>query len=154
MKTTVSVDGLRELDAALSDLPKATGKNVMRRALRKVAEPIAADMKSMAPVDEGDLRDGIGVGTKLTRRQASQHRKMFRDDKASVEMFVGAGAHPQAHLREFGGDGNAPHPFARPAWDRHKGQAVDTIKAELWGEIDKAAKRLARKAARLAKKGG
>ncbi len=154
MKTTVKIDGLRELDSALADLPRATGKNVLRRTLRKVAEPMAAQMKALAPVDEGDLRDGIGVGTRLTRRQRSLHRKMFKDDKASVEMFVGAGGHPQAHLREFGGDGNPPQPFGRPTWDQHKGQLVDKIGSEMMTEIDKAAKRLARKTARLAAKGG
>jgi HK97 gp10 family phage protein len=154
MATTVRVDGLRELDAALGELPKATAKNTMRRVLRKVAEPMAADMKAMAPVDEGDLRDGIGVGTKLTRRQSAMHRKMFGSDKASVEMFVGAGGHPQAHLREFGSDGHAPKPFARPAWDAHQRPMLESIKADLWAEIAKAAARQARKTARLAAKGG
>ena len=153
MRTTVKVEGLRELDAALGELPKATGKNVLRRVLRKRAEPLANQMRDMAPVDEGHLRDSIGIGTRLTRRQQSLHRKMFRDDRASVEMFVGAGGVPQAHLREFGGDSAAPHPFARPAWDANKGPILDGLSADLWDEIQKAATRLARRQARLAAKG-
>lgn len=151
MRTKVRVEGLRELDKALGELPKATGKNVLRRVLRKAAEPMAADMKAKAPVDEGHLVASIGVGTRLTRRQASLHRKMFRNDRASVEMFVGAGGLPQAHLREFGGDDAPPHPFVRPAWDGHKMGTLDTIKDELGGEITKAAKRLARKRSKAAK---
>jgi HK97 gp10 family phage protein len=153
VKTTIRIEGLRELDAALGQLPKATGKNVLRRVLRKRVAPMAEQMKSLAPADEGDLKRGIGVGTRLTRRQASLHRKMFRNDRASVEMFAGAGGHPQAHLREWGSDGHPPHPFARPAWDAHQKPILEGIKDDLWREIDLAAQRLARKAARLAKKG-
>lgn len=151
--TKVRIDGLREVDAALKDLPKSVGKNVLRRVLRKIAAPIAAEMKSAAPVDQGALRDSIGVGGKLTRRQQGLHRRMFRDDRASVEMFVGAGGLPQAHLREFGVAGTPAHPFARPAWDGNKDTALSTIKSDLWSEIEKAAKRAARKVARLAAKG-
>lgn len=153
MKTTIRIEGLRELDQALGQLPKATGKNVLRRVLRRRAAPMAEQMKALAPVDEGDLKRGIGVGTRLTRRQASLHRKMFKDDRASVEMFVGAGGHPQAHLREWGSDGHPPHPFARPAWDQHQMPILEGIKDDLWREIEQAARRIARKAARLAKKG-
>lgn len=153
MKTTIHIEGLRELDEALGKLPMATGKNVLRRVLRRRATPMAEKMKALAPEDEGDLKRGIGVGTRLTRRQASLHRKMFADDRASVEMFVGAGGHPQAHLREWGSDGHPPHPFARPSWDAHQKQILEGIKDDLWREIDMAARRLARKAARLAKKG-
>ncbi|MEW9808596.1 HK97-gp10 family putative phage morphogenesis protein [Mesorhizobium sp. ZMM04-5] len=153
MKTTVHVEGLRELDEALGELPKATGKAVLRRVLKKAAQPIADDAKAKAPVLSGALQISIGVGTKLTRRQSRLHRKMFTDDRASVEMFVGAGGLPQAHLREFGGDDAPPHPFMRPAWDAGKAGVLESIKADLGDEIMKAAKRLARKAARNAAKG-
>jgi HK97 gp10 family phage protein len=149
----VTIEGLKEVDEALKDLPKAVGKNILRRVLRKIAQPMADDMKAAAPVDEGALRNSIGVGTKLTKRQSSLHRRMFRDDRASVEMFVGAGGLPQAHLREFGGDNAPAHPFARPAWDGNKDKALATIKNDLWAEIEKAAARAARKAARLAARG-
>lgn len=153
MKTTIKIEGLREVDAALGELSRATGKNVLRRVLRRRAMPLAATMKALAPVDKSNLKNGIGIGTRLTRRQASLHRKMFRDDRASVEMFVGAGGHPQAHLREWGSDGHPPHPFARPAWDQHQKPILEGIKDDLWREIEQAARRLARKTARLAKKG-
>jgi HK97 gp10 family phage protein len=146
----VKIEGLRELDQALGELPKATGKNVLRRVLRKAAQPIAEQARSLAPVLTHQLERSIGVGTKLTRRQRSLHRKMFRSDKASVEMFVGAGGVPQAHLREFGADGNPPRPFLRPAWDSNKMSALAQIRTDLAVEIDKSAKRLARKRARNA----
>lgn len=148
MAVRVKVEGLRELDRALAELPKATGKNVLRRVLRKAATPMADSMRAKAPVDEGALRASIGVGTKLTRRQASQHRKMFKSDKASVELFVGAGGLPQAITQEFGTFKEPPQAFARPAWDAHRYQVLDVVAADLGEEIAKAAKRVARKLAK------
>jgi HK97 gp10 family phage protein len=152
MATKVTVSGLREFDRALGELPKATGKAVLRRALLKAGKPMAEDMRAKAPDDPltggNDLRSSIAVGTKLSPRQARLHRRMFRDDRASAEVFVGAGPIPHAHLQEFGTVNHGPQPFARPAWDAGKGRALDTIGRELGGEITKAAARLARKRAK------
>jgi HK97 gp10 family phage protein len=151
-RETVKIHGLRELEAALADLPTATGKNVLRRVLNARAQPIADAASSMAPDDPAtgghDLRSSIGVSTKLSPRQKGLHRKMFKDDKAAVEMFVGAGPLPQAHLQEFGTVHHGPQPFMRPAWDEGQGQLLDGIAADLWSEIDKAAKRVAKKRAK------
>lgn len=155
MRTVVKVEGLKELDKALAELPKATGKAVLRRVMKSAAQPMAETAERLAPRDEGTLALSIGVSTKLTKRQRAQHRKMFRNDRASVEMFVGAGGLPQAHIQEFGAENNqTPQPFMRPAWDQHKDQILDDISRSLGDEIAKAAMRLARKAARLAAKGG
>lgn len=154
MATVTKVEGLKELEAALHRLPASVGKRMLRAALRKMGQPIADDAASKAPRDDGTLQRSIGVGSRLTRRQRSQHRRMFRDDRASAEVFVGAGGLPQAHMSEFGTFKDPAQPFLRPAWDSHKGQLVDQMKAELWAAIDKRAAREARKAARLAKKMG
>lgn len=153
-RTTVRVEGLRELDRALGQLPKATAKNVLRRIGRKALEPVAKDAASRAPVDDGQLRDSIGVGTRLTRRQAALHRRSTRQaGKSFIEIFAGAGGVPQAHLREFGGDGAPPSPYMRPAWDGNKAGVLETIKRDLGAEITKAAARLAKRAARRAARG-
>lgn len=152
--TRVKVDGLKELDAALGELPKTTGKAVLRRVLKKAAQPVADAAERLAPRDDGTLAASIGVSTKLTTRQKREHRKMFKSDKASVEMFVGAGKLPQAHIQEFGSETIVtPQPFMRPAWDGNKMAVLEAIKNDLGGEIMKAAQRLARKAAREAAKG-
>lgn len=154
MATTTRVEGLRELEKALGNLPKAVGKRFLRNALKEMAKPIADDYRSQAPRDEGSLRDSIGVGTKLTRRQRSLHRRMFRDDRASAEVFAGAGGLPQAHLKEFGTFKEPAQPALRPAWDSNKGNLIPAFSKKAWDQIDKRAKREARKAARLAKKMG
>lgn len=144
MARTVKIEGLREIDKALGELGKSTGRNVMRRVAVKRLEPMAEEMRRRVPVDSGDLRDGITVTTRNPRR----NRK-----RSEVEAHAGPGRHPQAHLREFGGDGNPPAPYVRPAWDNGQDALLDGIKDDLWSEIEKAAQRQARKAARLAAKG-
>lgn len=148
MRTRVRVEGLRELQQALRELPKSTGRNVTRRALIKAAEPIEAEAERHAPVLKGHLQRSIDTGTKLTRRQKRRHKK-----KSDVEIFVGAGGLAQATQQEFGNVRHGPQPFLRPAWDNNKMAALETVKSELKTEIQKAAERLRRKAARAAAKG-
>lgn len=141
---TVKIEGFKEIDAALGDLGKTTGRNVMRRVAVKALEPVAETMRQLAPVDQSDLRDSITV----TTRKPKRHRK-----EAEVEAYAGPGQHPQAHLQEFGTQHHGPQPFARPAWDQHKDQLIPAMAEDFWSEIEKAAQRAARKTARLAAKG-
>lgn len=150
MFNPVMVEGLAELEIALRELPDATARNVLRRVAKKVLAPIADHARVLAPMEVGRLINSIVVGDKLTRRQKSQFQ---REDPNDVVMFVGAGAIPQAHMMEFGTFEIAPRPFLRPAWDGGKDKVLEDIKGELWAEIEKATKRQARKAAKLAAMG-
>ena len=148
------IEGLKALDKALGQLPRATGKNVLRRVARSALEPIIADAKTKVSVLSGELRDSLAVSTKLSHRQKRLHKKLVRGDKSSVEMFAGAGAHlrvPQGVMEEFGTVKRGPHPFLRPAWDGGKMRVLSDIKKDLWAEIKKAADRVARKKARALK---
>jgi hypothetical protein len=156
---SVSVEGLREVDAALGELPKATGRNVMRRVALARLEPIAEEARRLAPdnPDTGvnDLKESIAVSTKL----AGYARRLNRRSKSEAEAHMGpAGrggtkAPPQGTQQEFGNKNHGPQPFMRPAWDGGQEALLDGIAADLWAEIEKAAARLAKKAARLAAKG-
>jgi HK97 gp10 family phage protein len=156
MVERVKIEGLKELQTALQELPKATARNVMRRILKARGKPIAEAARKHVPVDQGDLKDSIAVSTTLSKRQKRMHRKPDKDD---VEVYVGPGPHPQAHWLEFGTDerthasgksvGDVPKkPFMRPAWDSQRRGLLVGIKTDLWAEIKKAADRLARKAAK------
>jgi HK97 gp10 family phage protein len=151
MVIKVHVEGLAEVQTALRQLPDSTAKAVLRRVGRKRLEPVANKARELVPVGMGELRDSIAVSTRLTRRQRGKHTKDGIDD---VEVFAGAGPHPQAHLQEFGTEHHGPQPFMRPAWDSEKEGVFAGIKQDLWEEIEKAAARLARKAARAAAKAG
>ena len=166
--TTVTVEGFRELDAALARLSKSAGKAAMRKAGIKALEPIAEAARALAPNDPAtggyDLAKSITVGTKLSKSQAKTHRRAVRDNKATVEVFAGAGPLPQAVYTEFGtspfinggrfagsqNPGISPQPFLRPAWDSGKMQVLEDLKVALWEEIQKAIGRAERRAARAA----
>jgi HK97 gp10 family phage protein len=151
MAAKVRIDGLRELEKALAGLPKATGKSVLRRVLKKRAQPVADAMQAGAPSEDGQLKASIAVSTKLSKRQKGLHKKF--GGKAAVEMFVGAGPVPQAHNQEFGNVNHGPQPFARPAWDAGQGAVLEGLKGDIWAEIKKAAARLAKKQAKAAARG-
>lgn len=152
MAGKVSLEGFSDLDKALGEFTKATAKGVLRRVLLKAGQPMADTMKALAPDDPGtgggDLKSSIGVSTKLSKRQARAHRKIFKNDKASAEAFVGPGPDPAAWNQEFGNVNHGPQPFARPAWDQHQRETLEMIKSELAAEIEKTAKRMAKRAAR------
>lgn len=162
----VRVEGLRELEAALKELPKATGKSVLRRVLLKRAAPIRDAAQSRAPRGEtGHLQESAGAGTKLSPRQARLHRaetgggaKMTgagwrSDPKSTVEVFVGFRSSAASIVQEFGSVDQPAQPFMRPAWDAGKGAALDGIAADLWAEIKKTAERRAKRLAKAAAKG-
>lgn len=167
MKFSAKVEGLKDLDAALGELGKSAGTAVLRRVLKKAAQPIYETAKALAPERAADApkayfkRDGkeverrpgtlhalVQAGTRLSRRQASAAR---REGKNSAEYYVGT-RDRVGRLVEFGTSRTPAHPFLRPAWDQHAPDALGIIREELGGEIEKAAQRAAKKAARLARK--
>ena len=158
MSVQVKVEGFAELEKELDNLSKAVGKGALRRALKRAAEPTAELMRSMAPRRSGNLAASITVGAKLNNRQSGLHRRMFRDDRSSVELFVGpsylmgdGGRH--GHLLEFGTFKMSPQPFARPAWDQDRRAMLERLKENLWVQIQRSVRNAERRAARQAAKG-
>jgi HK97 gp10 family phage protein len=160
----VSVEGLREVDAALGQLGKATGRNVMRRVAVARLEPMAEEARRLAPDNPNtrgrDLAKSIAVSTRTNKANFSRAaNKAARAGKAEVEAYMGPagvgkrGAPPQGIWQEFGTVNHPPQPFMRPAWDGGKDALLEGIADDLWAEISKAAARQAKKAARLAAKG-
>lgn len=150
MTVTVKLEGFADLEKELERLGKtATQKASLRRALKKSAQPLADIAQGMAPVgDTRTLAPSITVGTKLSKRQRAMHRKMFLNDRAAVEMFVGAGPLSSAHAQEFGNINHGPQAFMRPAWDQDKMALLDRLKVEIWADIQRSLKRQAARAAR------
>lgn len=147
----MKLEGFSELEDELERLSKAAGKAALRRALKKSAQPLASLAASIAPRGEdGSLSASIAYGTKLTKRQAQLHRRMFASDKASVEGFVGAND-PAAVPQEFGTIHHPPQAFMRPAWDQDQGAMIQRLKVELWAEIKKSIIRAEKRAAKAAR---
>lgn len=145
MKVTFKVEGLADLDRQLGELSASAGKGVLRRTGRKGLVPFDAAWREKAPRLSGELAESGSVGSKLTR---SVRKAQEREN--TVEVFAGPGANPQAWQQEVGNHQHAAQPFARPAWDETKDQALQIVRTELATEITKAAKRKARREARAA----
>jgi HK97 gp10 family phage protein len=163
------VEGLADLDRALGELTKATARNTLYRVLTRAAAPMDAAWRQDAPIRLGRLKRSGGIqktaladfnkaysttlrggGDKASAVAAGRAaQRENASGRAFAEIVVGPGPNPQAIQQEFGNSHNAAQPFARPAWDDTKDRALDIVKSELGGEIDKAAKRLAKKAAKL-----
>lgn len=134
MRTTIKLHGLKGIEDELLKIKGSTAKSKVRKVLKQSGEPVARKMRSLAPIDERDLVESIDVSTVLTRSQRRQQRK---GSFADVEMHIGAGGLPQAHLKEFGTYKEAAQPFARPAWESLKIKTLDMIGALLWASISR-----------------
>lgn len=174
-KETVSLEGLKELEDAIKELPKATGRNVIRRALTRAAQPMAAAASAIAPKGPtGTLKQSIVVSkvrftkgdagkaayAEAMKRGASRAEAALaaREANAAVggDLEITSGllelgptlAAWYAHFVEFGTVKMSAKPFMRPAWESGKLTAAESIKDLLKEEIQLAAERAARKAAR------
>ena len=145
---TVKVEGFAALERELERLSKAAGKGVLRRSLKAAAEPMAEVANSVAPVGAtGDYAKSFSYSTKLNKRQSGLHRKMFKNDRAAVEGFVGTND-PAGVQQEFGNANHGPQPAMRPAWDQEAQPTLDRLGRILWDEFEKSVARAERKAAR------
>lgn len=150
MSVTFKLEGLEQTVANLGEMSRATQKNVVRRVLLKAGEPVADKAAGMAPVDTGALSFSIVVATQLTRRHKAEQRERASEVEVYVGPAGGQGALFYASHKEFGTVLSPARPYMRPAWEMTKGVALQTISMGLGEEIEKAALRAQRKAARLA----
>lgn len=145
----VRLEGFRELDAALAELPKATQRNVLRRVLRNAAKPTLAAMEARAPRDTGWTAGSLAISNTLN---PANRREQKREGKAFAEVYVGSTRGSAAAFQEFGTEYGTsirpPRPYLRPAWEDTNGEALSIIQSQLGAEIEKARARRARKAAR------
>jgi HK97 gp10 family phage protein len=157
--TAFEVSGFKELEQALRALPKATGKNALRRTARGALEPMAAIAAARAPHRSGRLGYSISVSEKRTRRAKGATTRyvgggMFRAAASKgIEMAMGPGAGlgtlNYAAFDEFGTIDTPAFGFMRAAWDGGAYNALEYVKMNLSVEIDKATARFAKKQARL-----
>lgn len=175
IKSSMRVEGLKELDAALAELVEATngrtGKSALRKAVMEGAELFVRAAKDGAPVRFGHLRRGIAAHAAGNLVGADAWGRAMRDGKgeeaaaaaaraatraarasgemATINVVVAAGLHPQAIWQEFGTEAHSAQPFMRPAFDSQKEAVVDAISQAVSRQIAAAAQRAARRALRL-----
>lgn len=146
-----SFEGGKALEKALGELGPAAGKRVAVRVLKKGAVPVRDKAKRLAPKDEMVLEDAIEIGTRVAKNARAA---VGRERDGIVRVFVGIdqGAPQEVNIysivQEDGNPDTAAQPYFGPAWATEGPKAIDIIGPELWDDIDRTAKRAARKAAR------
>ena len=156
MRFTVEVTGLRDLEARLSELSRASGKAALRRAGIKSMQPMAEIARALAPDDPAtpppdDLKSSIAVSSKM---KAGRSSRRAAEGRSSVNVYMGPtkSGYPQAIMQEFGTIHHAPQPYMRPAWDQDHGAMLERLKSEMWAEVLKTIRRAEKRAARAAAK--
>jgi HK97 gp10 family phage protein len=153
--TIVKLEGFDELERALKELPKATGKNVLRRIAKGALEPMADRAAALAPHRTGRLSFSIAVSEKRTRRAATwvKGRGFRQAASTGITMAMGPASGFGAALNyatydEFGTIDTPAFAYMRGAWHGGAVPALEYFKGNLANEIAKAARKLAAKRAK------
>lgn len=164
------VEGLEDLrDVLLNKLPQSLQGKAMQKTLALAAKPIVATAKSLAPVRSGRLkraiysyRDRDSTKTREARLVSVRNGRRFQksDRDAYYWKFVEFG-HASIKAKRTKSLGNETagffgkevtaipaRPFMRPAFEQNKYKAIDIVKTELTGQIDKVAKQAQARSAR------
>lgn len=149
MSEVTKFAGFKELDAALGQLSRATERNVIRRVMKSAVEPMRDTAQAMAPIDRGDLRAAIVIGTQGNK----EVKRQLRDRRGAVTLLLGISTADPANLKtaalmEFGTVHVRAAPFMSPAFYRHIRDVQQSIARDLGKEVEKAAARAAKKRAR------
>jgi HK97 gp10 family phage protein len=153
VKTTARLVGFKELASALeAELPKATRKNITRRAAIDALKPLEQRAKALAPKDDGALANSITTKPAKAKRVS---RTRYASTSGSISVMTGPtsgrgadSAGGNAAWQEFGTVKMPANPYMRPAADTEGQDTVDRLGEALAVQIDKAKARIARKAAR------
>ena len=141
---TLQLRGFEEISKKLNALKTDVARSFLKQSLRRLAEFVASEVRSAAPVGNISSRFGPSGGT-LRRSIGVAARQAYENKQARMVV----GIHPRAFywkFLEFGTQahtitpqkgkflwfgkayrkvyhpGTKPRPFIRPAWDRIKGK--------------------------------
>ncbi len=151
MSAAIKLVGFEDLERSLvEEFPKATSKNILKRTAIGAMKRIENRAKELAPKQEGAL--AASIATKQVKAKRSSRTRF--EAQSGVTVATGPtsrkpdGPGGNASWQEFGTVKMAANPFMRPAADGELPGVLDHVKAELALQIEKARKRIARKAAR------
>jgi HK97 gp10 family phage protein len=150
MTVSVTVTGLKELQATLSKLPAKLQERAGNRSVSAAAKIIQDEVKARAPIRE--VPAGTAPGKRVTagkpklrfpgnlRRRVVRRKVSKRGDSQIRYVVRFAQAAWYGRLVEMGTKTAAPHPFMRPAIDAKGSAAIDKFRVELSGQIDASVK--------------
>jgi HK97 gp10 family phage protein len=118
MIPTVRVDGLKELQRALTKLPVELQRASETNALREGMKPVLKTARATAPSDTGLLKKAMGLTVRkgkngITARVGA--RTGFKKQVTRKGKSVMADPSKYSHLVEYGTSHSAAKPFIRPA---------------------------------------
>lgn len=145
MRAGFKMEGWKEMDRALGQLPKATARNTIKRGLKKAAVPVEEAMENTAPRLTGWTGKSIQTSFQLN---PANKRDQKREGKAFAEIYIGTSRGSAAHLLEYGTFKMPANPWMRRSWEATKEEALVIFSVELKNEIEKSVARYARKLAR------
>lgn len=126
---TYKAEGFDRLDRQLARIAKPTTE-AKRAALKAGAEIVADEMRRLAPVRSGTLRDSINV--RVIGMGAAAKQVDVRGTTVLIGPRQGGKKDPfYAHMVEFGTVRAAAHPFMRPAWDAKRDDAEKVVASSL-----------------------
>lgn len=154
MKMRIKIEGAREIEKALKDLPRSTARATMRRVGVQALTPMMATAEALAPDNPVTAPPDLKTSFRIDSKH-SIGRRVIRARSNEVLLFMGPTAEgmPQGLMQEGGTAHHPAQPFMTPAWDQHAEQALDIIMERSWAEIEKTVARRAARAARLAARG-
>jgi HK97 gp10 family phage protein len=148
---TVSVRGLRDLQAQLTELGAEVAQKTLAKAARKAFLPVLEAAVAKVPVDTGLTRDNIKIMVSKPRQGDSVVVVGLRIAKAPprqrADGSVASSPDWRWHFIELGTKSVPARPFLRPALDQNADQVVSGLKVEL----EKAIAQVLRKRAGAAK---
>lgn len=133
---SISVTGVKEIDAVLKGLPLQFQDRVLKAAHADAAKPLITAAQGLAPVGKtGNLKRSIGV-ERISLKKTNEVG-LVRVGPRRRGGYKGF----HAHLIEFGktnrdGSKTNPKPFMEPAFQQTKGTVENNIKDSLIKKLD------------------
>lgn len=151
---TVEIEGLKELQAALLELPRKTAKNALRSAVNAGAAVVRKEARQKAPVYTGAVSAGHpppgtlkrSVIQKFIKEQSNDFQSTFYVTVRKGKKYRGQGKKANlsqdayyAYFVEYGTAKMAAQPFLRPAFEATKEQALQAMLTKLKERIEQEA---------------
>lgn len=151
----VEIEGLRELQIKLLELPKRLAKNVMRSAVSAGAAVIRTEIKQRAPVYTGTVSAGHpppgtlrrAIVSKYIREMSSDFEAVFKVTVRKGKRFTKQGKKENlsqdayyAMWVELGTAKMAARPFFRPGYEAKKQEALNAMIQKLKDRLEQEAK--------------
>lgn len=112
-----SMKGIEEAIANIRKVGDAVDEDVMREAAMEALVPVRDTAKSLAPVDKGDLRDGIEI------------RSSLPGEREGDTVYIGPFGPNAGHgwLVELGTVHMRAQPYLAPAFDAEEATVIDIL---------------------------